>query len=189
MAKTASPKTLLGRRLKDSDFPIIIRRKRWIEWMTVILLPVLLAFAAMLMWLLLQSDFQAGWGALFLGLFAALLLLGCYVGLDNIGFELTVDTDGLYLDGRLKTRHIDWDEITGFGTWRGRAFVEGAVISLGFYQAVIHVDGSNNPKRLLRNLFFAGHFVPPMMELGGKELIRLLAKAGKHLGRDVRGLN
>ena len=108
---------------------------------------------------------------------AILFLIGFYVLIDNIGYNLIVERDGITAVGLLKTRHLSWSEITYFKTWRMRTVTNYGFISLPHHQAVIHVDGSDNPKRLPRNLFFAGHFVPPFMELDGMDLVKLLAKA------------
>jgi hypothetical protein len=182
-SRRASAKTLLGRRLKPNDFPFVIRRKRWIDWLTgCVLVAVCLALAGGSLWLswALPLELELGWAKLFCALFGVLLLTGAYVGIDNIGYHLVVDSDGITLRGRLSQRQVFWSEITHYATWRGRAVTGDGIFFLGFYQAVIHVDGSNNPKRLARNIFFAGHFAPPVMEIGGKEIIKLLAKAQRY---------
>lgn len=181
MTRKAQPKTLLGRRLKDGDFPFVIRRKAWASLLSAVMSPALAAIAGAMIWLLLNSVVPLDLGAIFMLLMAALLLIGSFIMLDAIGYTATVDRESITIKGLILTRRFAWSEITHFGTWRIRGFADGILISLG-YQAVIHVDGSNHPRRLLQNLFFAGHFMPPFMELGGKELIRLLAKSGEHLG-------
>ena len=180
MSRKASLKTLLNRRIKDSDFPILIRRRAWANGLTMVLLPVLAALAGGLLWLLFVAELHLGWGALFMAILAAMLLIGCGTALDSIGLSLSVDPEGISAKGLIETRQFGWDEITHFGTWRVRNVSDGYVIPHK-YQAVIHVDGSSHPKRLLRNLFFAGHFLPPFMELDGKDLIRLLAKVKRHV--------
>lgn len=177
MARKASLKTLLNRRIKDSDFPILIRRRLWASWLSAVLIPFLLGFAMLLLWMVATSIVPFGWGALFMILLAALFLIGCFVGLDGIGFSASVDRDGITIKGLLQTRFFSWDEITHFSTWRN----PNRLLFYAIYQAVIHVDGTCQPKRLSNNLFFAGHFLPPFMEVDGKDIVKLLAKVKRHV--------
>ncbi len=180
MARKASLKTLLNRRIKDSDFPIQIRRRAWANWFSALMLPIFLAIPCGLIWLLANAVVPLGWGPVFMLLLAALMLIGFGIALDGIALSASADREGITVKGLIETRHFSWDEITHFGTWRIRSFADGFLIAFGF-QAVIHVDGSANPKRMLRNLFFAGHFLPPFMELDGKDIIKLLAKVKRHV--------
>ena len=179
MTRVKSPRTLLRRQIKPSDLPIIVRRKRWAILLSCLVMPFLIGLGAIVLWVVTRPDFQAGLleNAVATS-FVLLLAIGCITGVDTMfGYQIHIDQEGVTARGLLKTRHFGWDEITHFDAWRNRAYGgDGLIIGLG-YRAIIHVDGSNNPKRLLRNLFFAGHFTPPFMELGGKELVKLLTKA------------
>lgn len=182
MARKASLNTLMRRRLTARDLPIIVKRKRWADWLVLVLTPILVALGGGFSWAAVAVPDVAWLARLLLGTMGFLFSLGIVFAIDTLfGYTVIIDGDGITLKGRLGTRLIVWSEITRFGTWRIRAVMDGPDLTLGF-QAVIHVDGSNNPKRLLRNLFFSGHFVAPFMDIGGKELVRLMAKAHRQIG-------
>ncbi len=183
MTRKASAKTLLKRRIAERDLPIVVSRRNWAKWLHCLLLPVFLLMLAGLGYLIWQFVNIGDRAVVFgLSLFLTLLLIGMITGIDNAySYRLTIDADGIRTYGNLAQRHFTWQEITLIGTWRNRAIVDDAPnITLG-YQTRIYVDGSNNPKRLFRNLCFSGHWLPLYMELGGTDLAKLLTKAKREL--------
>ena len=178
---------LARRSIRQRDLPIVIRRVPWMNWFAAVFLPLIFTFALLLIWFVLTSAGQLGLGSLFPAVIGVTMLIACYTGVDGIGYHLIIDQEGITTKGRLATTFFAWDEVTHFGTWRMRAFTGDGFFSIG-YQAVIYVDGSNNTKRRLQNLFFLGYFIPPKMELGGMELVKLLTKAKRKLEGDHSAL-
>lgn len=180
--RSPSLKTLQKRRLRPGDCPIVIRYAWWTKWVHLVALPLLLAltglFALAFYYFVSVGDWAVAFGV---GLLTMLFGIGWMTGVDNaFRYRLIIDVDGVRTHGNLVKRHFYWNEITHFDTWRNRTITDNGVIGLG-YQARIHVDGRNNRRRLLRNLYFAGHFTPPGLELGGKDLAALLTKAKRQL--------
>lgn len=181
MADALHLKDLLRRSQLPSDQPIVIRRKPWAVLLSIALLPFLAGLGGLALWLSAHSGISFPWfDRVLLVVLGLLILIGLRSGLDYVlGYELVIDNTGALLGGKLGKRHFLWSEINEFATWQNWAIsATGARIPLG-YQAVIQVDGSNNPPRLLRNLWLKGHFTAPFMELGGMDLVKLLNKA-KH---------
>ena len=172
-------KALLRRPLSPSDLPIVIRRKPWAVGLSIVLLPLFAGLGVLAFWASLQTYSEPSWFLrIWLIVIGLLITLGIRSGLDFVwGYKLVIDIDGVWLGGKLDTRHFRWDEIAQFATWRNQpTTATGFGVPMG-YQAVIQVDGSNNPARLMRNLWFKGYFTAPFMELGGKDLVKLLNKA------------
>ena len=172
-------KVLLRRPLLPSDLPIVITRKPWAIALSIALLPLIPVLGAAAFWAGFQTYILLPWFLrILLVLLGVLVVLGLRSGIDFAwNYKLVIDADGVRLGGKLDPRQFRWSEITEFATWRIRAMTtNGIIVPLG-YQAVIQVDGSENPVRLMRNLWFKGHFAAPLMELGGKDLVKLLNKA------------
>jgi hypothetical protein len=183
LRRKATPRTLLKRRITAQDLPITVGFARWTPYVHAVALPIIAAATAFLASIGYGMATLGDWTAVaWLTLLIALFLIGSITGIDHcFRYQLLLDSSGITLKGNITSRYIRWDEITHFSTWRNRGYTgDGGSIPLGF-QARIHVDGSNNPRRILRNLFFAGYFTPPFLELGGKDLVKLLTKAKREL--------
>jgi hypothetical protein len=159
----------IPRRLELRHLPLTIHRRVWAQVITLLLvgpistLPAILVFAGI--------ETRANPLALLLILLcSAVFLLAAVIGLDrSIGYRLIIDADGFTTRGLLFTRHFSWTEVLEFSA-RPNYRLPG-------YYASWSVDGSNHSRRHWSSLWFGFYEVPPLMQLGGKELTRLLRHA------------
>ena len=159
----------IPRRLQLRHLPLTIHRRVWAQIITLLLvgpigtLPAILVFAGI--------ETRANPIALLLILLcSAVFLLAAVIGLDrSIGYRLMIDADGFTTQGLLFTRQFRWNEV--------REFSARPNYRLPGYYASWTVDGSHHPRRHWSSLWFGYYEVPPLMQIGGKELTRLLRHA------------
>jgi hypothetical protein len=159
----------IPRRLELRHLPLTIHRRIWAQIITLLLVGPL----ALLPIVMLKAGIETGANPLtFLIVLAcaSLFLLASIIGLDrSLGYRLILDTDGFTTKGLLFSRSFRWSEITDI--------VARPNYRLPGYYASWSVDGSNHPRRHWSSLWFGFYEVPPLMQIGGKELTRLLRHA------------
>lgn len=161
--------------IRRDQLPIIIRRKWWIDLISLAILPVWVALALLSIWASITANIDPNpLGRVLLFLMGGICaLVGMLTANAIFGYRLIVHEHGVTIAENFSTRSFRWDEITKFDVW--------PIPRLPGHQTIIYVDGSNNPKRIARNLYFAGHFVVPYLELRGKDLTRLLRRTKQAL--------
>jgi hypothetical protein len=157
------------RRLEQRHLPYVIHRRIWAQCITLLLVPVLATLPAFLTMGAIKAD--ANFLAMLIVLLcSSVLLLGAIIALDrSIGYRLIIDADGFTTKGVLFTRHFMWGEISDI--------VARSNYRLPGYYASWTVDGSRHPRRHWSSLWFGFYEVPPLMQIGGKDLTRLLRHA------------
>jgi hypothetical protein len=191
MTKAASPKTLVRRGTKIEDLPIVVHRRRWAAAIAMLLVPVVLALAALLAYAGVGAmpEFIAegakkgavdlGWsliGAAAWIMMIPLCLIASFLGIDrSFEYHLAIERDGLRLKGELTDRLLVWKEISEIRL-KPRVFIP----ALDIYQVAhiaIYVDGTIHPRRHWSSLWFGYYDIPPLMECDSKELTALLRHA------------
>lgn len=135
------------------------------------MLPVIAAMAVIPWFLLTPIPEMLGgpkWWKVPLALLLAYpFLLAMVIGLNSLfRYRVEVRPEGLLIAGNFYSHDLRWDEITSIHA-RPNHRAPG-------WHVGIFVDGSNNPRRHWCNLWFAGYYIHPLMEHGGKDLVRYL---------------
>ena len=159
----------IPRRVELGHLPLTIHRRTWAKIITLLLVGPIAAMPAAMV--IAASKIHANpLTFLIVLLSSSVFLLAAVIGLDrSIGYRLIIDADGFTTTGLLFTRQFSWTELQEFSARPNHR--------LPGYYASWTVDGSRHPRRHWSSLWFGFYEVPPLMQIGGKELTRLLRHA------------
>ena len=159
----------IPRRLELRHLPLTIHRRPWAQVITLILAIALCVLPFVMLTAALAAETKPVTLLIVLAL-SAVFLLAAVIGIDrSLGYRLILDRDSFTIKGLLFTRSFRWNEVTEI---RARSNYR-----LPGYYASWSVDGSHHPCRHWSSLWFGYYEVPPLMQIGGKELTRLLRHA------------
>lgn len=159
----------IPRRLELRHLPLTIHRRRWAQVITLILAVTLCVLPFVMVTTTLETKAKPITLLIDLAL-SSVFLLAAVIGLDrSLGYRLILDRDSFSTKGLLFTRSFHWDEVT--------EILARSNYRLPGYYASWTVDGSRHPRRHWSSLWFGFYEVPPLMQIGGKELTRLLRHA------------
>ena len=159
----------IPRRLELRHLPLTIHRRRWAQIITLALVGPLCVLPFVMIRAVIDTHAEPITFLIVISC-SAFFLLAAIIGLDrSIGYCLTLDADGFTTKGLMFTRHFRWDEVNDI--------VARSNYRLPGYYASWAVDGSHHPRRHWSSLWFGFYEVPPLMQIGGKELTRLLRHA------------
>lgn len=160
--------------------PIVIRRRWWANLLVITFIPVFGGIAGFAFFGLPLAIAKQQWtAAAILPVVALVFSVALLIALNSLlSYRLELDRDGLRIVGNLYSHRLLWSEIA---TIRPRHNYR-----IPGFHVEIQVDGSNNPRRHWSNFWFAGYYVHPLMERGGKDLTRyLLRKRSDWRRRDL----
>lgn len=143
----------------------VIRRRWWLHIIALICGPAYVAMAIGFAFasIVLSSRPDGWWVSPLLGLLSAIFGLLVIIVFNSLfTYRVEMDGNGLRIIGNFYTHDLTWEEIT-------RIYPR-PNYRLPGYHVGIEVDGSRRPRRHWSNLWFAGYFIHPGMDKGGKEL-------------------